>query len=52
MAQPIFLQDRLLIEVIPAHKIPNFRTFKTVVQVIQFYHNSKWLCGSWSTRRD
>jgi len=22
------------------------------VQATQFYRNSKWLCGSWSTRRD
>ena len=42
----------LLIEVQPAQKIQNFRTFKTGVQGAQFYRNSKWLCGSWSTRRD
>jgi len=24
----------------------------TIVQGAQFYRYSKWLCGSWSTRRD
>jgi len=32
--------------------IQNFRTFITIVQGAQFYHCKKWLCGSWSTRRD
>jgi len=29
-----------------------FQNFITVVQGTQCYRNSKWLCGSWSSRRD
>ena len=41
----------LLIELKPEHKIRNFRTFIKNVQVLNSYRYSKWLCGSWSTRR-
>ena len=29
-----------------------FQRYKIEVQGAQFYRNSKWLCGSWSTRRE
>jgi len=34
-----------------AHKIQNFRSKNRDVQVLNSNHDSKWLYGSWSTRR-
>ena len=40
-----------LIDVQSAQKIQNFRFRNKDVQVLNSYRYSKWLCGSWSTRR-
>jgi len=41
-----------LIESLPTHKNIEFQKHKIKVQGTQCYRDSKWLCGSWSTRRD
>ena len=45
-ARPWVMGAWNLIEVEPAQKIQNFRTFITIVQGAQYYRYSKWLCGS------
>ena len=42
----------MLIELEPAHRNTKFQNFMIVMQVTQYYRDSKRLCGSWSTRRD
>ena len=40
-----------LIEAKPAHKLQNMRFKNKKCASAQFFRYSKWLCGSWSTRR-
>ena len=49
---PSWQRRQNLIEIKPAHKNIEFQNLRIVCASTQFYRNSKWLCGSWSTRRD
>jgi len=41
-----------MIEVLPTHKKYRISELKNRSASSQYYCYSKWLCGSWSTRRD
>ena len=46
------IHPRIMIEVRSAHKNTEFQNFRIKSASTQYYRDSKWLCGSWSIRRD